>query len=218
MEIIRAFIAIPLPHPLLEKLAALQRKLEKQVPSRSVRWVRVEGIHLTLKFLGDTLTEKLPEIEQALAAVARHAPACTFTVGELGCFPNPRRPRVVWVGVQEPTGRMAALQDAIEEVMAPFGYAPEGRGFTPHLTLGRVRRRTSRSDAAQVGEAVTSTTVGLLAEVPANHFALIRSVLKPTGAEYSRLATFRLGDRECNENRRVAPLAAQEKEGQTHHR
>ena len=216
MEIIRAFIAIPLPHPLLEKLAALQRKLEKQVPSRSVRWVRVEGIHLTLKFLGDTLTEKLPEIEQALAAVARHAPACTFTVGELGCFPNPRRPRVVWVGVQEPTGRMAALQDAIEEVIAPFGYAPEGRGFTPHLTLGRVRRRTSRSDAAQVGEAVTSTTVGLLAEVPANHFALIRSVLKPTGAEYSRLATFRLGNHECNENRRVAPLAAQEKDNQTY--
>lgn len=192
MEIIRAFIAIPLPHPLLEKLAALQRQLEKQVPSRSVRWVRVEGIHLTLKFLGDTLTEKLPEIEQALTAVARHAPACTFTVEELGCFPNPRRPRVVWVGVQEPTGRMAALQDAIEEVMAPFGYEPEGRGFTPHLTLGRVHRRTSRSDVTQVGEAVTSTTVGLLAEVSADHFALIRSVLKPTGAEYTVVEKFLL--------------------------
>ncbi len=192
METIRAFIAIPLPHSLLEKLAALQRQLEKQVPSRSVRWVRLDGIHLTLKFLGDTLTEKLPEIERALAAVAQHAPACTFTVGELGCFPNPRRPRVVWVGVQEPTGRMAALQDGIEEVMAPFGYPPEGRGFTPHLTLGRVRRRTPRSDVAQVGEAVTATRVGTLEEVPADHFALIRSVLKPTGAEYTTLAEFKL--------------------------
>jgi len=192
MEIIRAFIAIPLPRPLLEKLAVLQQKLEKQVPSRSVRWVRVEGIHLTLKFLGDTLTEKLPEIKQALTVVARHAPACTFTVYGLGCFPNPRRPRVVWVGVQEPMGRIAALQDAIEEVMAPFGYEPEGRGFTPHLTLGRVRRRTSRSDVTQVGEAVTSTTVGLLAEVPADRFALIRSVLKPTGAEYTTLEEFPL--------------------------
>ncbi|MCK4450537.1 MAG: RNA 2',3'-cyclic phosphodiesterase, partial [Anaerolineae bacterium] len=119
-------------------------------------------------------------------------PACTFTVEELGCFPNPRRPRVVWVGVQEPTGRMAALQDAIEEVLVPFGYTPEGRGFTPHLTLGRVRRRTSRSDVTQVGEAVASTTVGLLAEVPADHFALIRSVLKPTGAEYTVLEEFPL--------------------------
>lgn len=192
MEIMRAFIAIPLPHPLLEKLADLQRQLEQQVPPRSVRWVRAEGIHLTLKFLGDTPTEKLPAIEQALAAVARHAPACTFTVESLGCFPNPRRPCVVWVGVQEPTGRLAALQDGIEEVLAPFGYAPERRGFTPHLTLGRVQRRASRRDAARIGEIVASTTVGRLAEVTIDHFALIRSVLKPTGAEYTRLAEFKL--------------------------
>nr|HID14223.1 RNA 2',3'-cyclic phosphodiesterase [Anaerolineae bacterium] len=199
METIRAFIAIPLPHPLLEKLAALQRQLESRVPPRSVRWVRAEGIHLTLKFLGDTPREKLPAIERALAAVAQHAPACTFTIEGLGCFPNPRRPRVVWVGVQEPTGRLAALQDAIEEVMAPFGYPPEGRGFTPHLTLGRVRRRTPRSAVARIGEIVTNTTVGMLAEVPADHFALIRSVLKPTGAEYTTLAEFPLRGRVLKE-------------------
>jgi 2'-5' RNA ligase len=192
METIRAFIAIPLPHSLLEKLADLQRQLEAQVPRRSVRWVRAEGIHLTLKFLGDTPTDKLPDITQALAAVARHAPGCTYTVEELGCFPNPRRPRVVWVGVQEPTGWLVVLQDAIEEVLTPLGYSPEGRGFTPHLTLGRIRRGTSRSDAAQVGEVVTSTTVGSLAEVPIDHFALIRSVLKPTGAEYTTLEKFPL--------------------------
>ncbi|RLC88928.1 MAG: RNA 2',3'-cyclic phosphodiesterase, partial [Chloroflexi bacterium] len=189
---IRAFIAIPLPHPLLEELAALQRQLEKQIPPRSVRWVRAEGIHLTLKFLGDTPVEKLPEIKQALAAVARHAPACSFTVAGLGCFPNPRRPRVVWVGVQEPTGRLAALQDAIEEVMAPFGYPAEGRGLTHHLTLGRVRRKVGKEAVRQVGEAVAATEVGLLGEVPADHFALIRSVLKPTGAEYTTLARFPL--------------------------
>jgi 2'-5' RNA ligase len=192
METIRAFIAIPLPHRLLDRLAALQRKLDARVPPRSVRWVRGEGIHLTLKFLGDTSTEKLPEIQQALAAVARHAPACSFTVEGLGCFPNPRRPRVVWTAVQEPTGRLAALQDAIEEVMAPFGYPPEGRGFTPHLTLGRVRRRTERSDVARVGEVVNSTSVGLLDEVVADHFALVRSVLEPTGAEYTILEEFSL--------------------------
>jgi 2'-5' RNA ligase len=192
VDTIRAFIAIPLPSPLLDELIAIQRRLEKRIPPRSVRWVRQEGIHLTLKFLGDTSTEKLPEIKQALAAVARNAPISTFTVGELGCFPNPRRPRVVWVGVQEPTGRLAVLQDAIEEVVAPFGYPPEGRGFKPHLTLGRVRRKVSRSDAAQVGEVVASITVETLAEVPANHFALIRSVLKPTGAEYTTLEEFPL--------------------------
>jgi 2'-5' RNA ligase len=192
METIRAFIAIPLPESVLDELTALQHRLDRRVPSRSVRWGRPEGIHLTLKFLGDTPTDRLPEIKRALTAVARHAPPCTFTVGELGCFPNPRRPRVVWVGVQEPTGRLAALQDAIEEVMAPLGYPPEGRGFTPHLTLGRVGRRTSRNDAARVGEIVTETEVGSLGEVPAGHFALIRSVLKPTGAEYTPLEEFLL--------------------------
>jgi len=176
----------------LDELTALQHRLERRVPSRSVRWVRPEGIHLTLKFLGDTPTEKVPEIKHALTAVARHAPPCTFTVGELGCFPNPRRPRVVWVGVQEPTGRLATLQDAIEEVMAPLGYPPEGRGFTPHLTLGRMGRRTSRDDAARVGEVVTETEVGSLGEVSTALFALIRSVLKPTGAEYTLLEEFLL--------------------------
>ncbi len=192
METIRAFIAIPLPESLLAELTILQRKLESCVPRRSVRWVRPEGVHLTLKFLGDTSTNELPAIKRSLAAVARRAPACTFTVEELGCFPNPRRPRVVWVGVQEPSGRLAALRDAIEEVMAPLGYQPEGRSFTPHLTLGRVGRRASRSDAAQVGESVTEATVGLLAEVSADHFALIRSVLKPSGAEYTTLEEFPL--------------------------
>jgi 2'-5' RNA ligase len=192
METIRAFIAIPLPDPLLKRLAALQQKLERQIPDRSVRWVRAEGIHLTLKFLGDTPTEKLPDIERALEAVAHYAPVCSFTVGELGCFPNPRRPRVVWVGVQETAGRLAALQGAIEEVVAPFGYPPERRGFTPHLTLGRLHRRASRSDATQVGEVVASTTVGSLAEVSAGRFALIRSVLEPGGAEYTTLVEFPL--------------------------
>jgi len=190
METIRTFIAIPLPRPLLGKLADLQRQLERQVPHRSVRWVRPESIHLTLKFLGDTLVERLPEIKRALATVARHAPACTFAVEGVGCFPNPRRPRVVWVGVQEPTGRLAALQDAIEEVLTPFGYEPEGRGFTPHLTLGRVHRKAPRSDVAQVGAVVAGIEVGLLAEVPADRFALIRSVLKPSGAEYTTLEEF----------------------------
>ena len=192
METIRAFIAIPLPRSLLDRLAALQKKLENQVPSRSVRWVQVKSIHLTLKFLGDTPMEKLPEITQALAVVARHVPSCTFSAAGLGCFPNPRRPRVVWVGVQEPLGRLMALQDAIEEVISPLGYPPEGRGFKPHLTLGRIGRRASHSDAAQVGEVVASTTLEPLAEVFADRFALIRSVLKSTGAEYTTLEEFRL--------------------------
>jgi 2'-5' RNA ligase len=192
METIRAFIAVPLPAKLLEELGRVQRRLELQVPPRSVRWVRASGIHLTLKFLGDTPTDKLPGIKAALATVARHAPKCTFTVGNLGCFPKPQRPRVVWVGVQESTGKLAALQDAIEEAVSVFGYPPEGRGFTAHLTLGRVRKKASREEASGVGDVVASTELGTLGEVPVDRFSLIRSVLKPTGAEYTTLEEYRL--------------------------
>ncbi len=192
MDMIRAFIAIPLPHPLLERLEQLQRQLQKQMSPGTVRWVRPEGIHLTLKFLGDTSTEKIAQIKAALLLTARGKPTFTFTVGDLGCFPNPRSPRVVWVGTQEPSGRLATLQDAVEATVAPFGYPPEGRGFTPHLTLGRVQQGASRSDVARIGEAVTTTKVGTLGEVTVDRFALIRSVLQPGGAVYTTLAEFRL--------------------------
>jgi 2'-5' RNA ligase len=193
METIRAFVAIPLPESLLEQLGRLQRRLEIKLPPRTVRWVKPRGIHLTLKFLGDTPADTLPGIKAALATVARHAPASSLSVEGLGCFPNPSRPRVLWVGVVEPSGKLAALQDAIEEALSAFGYQPEGRGFTAHLTLGRVNRRTSRDDARQIGEVVKSSEIGSLGEVEADRFALIRSILKPTGAEYTTLETFQLG-------------------------
>jgi len=192
METIRAFIAVPLPRSLLDQLAALQQQLADQVPARSVRWVRVESIHLTLKFLGDTLTEKLPHVEQALSAVARYAPTAAFTVEGLGCFPNPRHPRIVWVGVKDPTGWLEVLQDAIAEAMTHLGYEREKRKFKPHLTIGRVNRGVSRDDAAQVGQATGDMPVGLLGEISATSFGLIRSVLKPTGAEYTTLTEFPL--------------------------
>jgi 2'-5' RNA ligase len=99
---------------------------------------------------------------------------------------------VLWVGIEEPTGRLAALQDAIEEVMVPFGYEREKRGFHPHLTLGRVRRRVSHDDKEAIGKLVETTETGTLAEFEADHFTLIRSVLKRTGAEYTDLETFPL--------------------------
>jgi 2'-5' RNA ligase len=202
MDMYRLFIAVPLPESLLKRLGDVQYRLQGKVPHRSVRWVRAEGVHLTLKFLGDTPRDRIPTIQEALTVVARNAPVCELTVEGLGCFPSPRRPRVVWVGVREPTGRLKALWTAVEEGMMAIGYKPERHGFSPHLTLGRVRRRTSREDQQQIGEAITGTTVDQLAVFTADRFALIRSVLKPTGAEYTTLATFRLGGQGRSEHDR----------------
>ncbi len=192
MEKMRLFIAIPLPEPVLKRLAEVQHRLKGRVAHRSVRWVRSEGIHLTLKFLGDTTREKVGAIGEALTVVGRNAPGCTVTVEGLGCFPSPRRPRVLWVGVTEPTGRLEALQAAVEEAMTSLGYSPERRGFTPHLTVGRVRRGASRQEMEQIGEAVQTMAVGELATITVDRFELIRSELKPSGAEYTTVETFPL--------------------------
>lgn len=193
METIRTFIAIVLPEPVIRQLAQVQRNLERQAPPESVRWVKSEGIHLTLKFLGDTPVGKLDAIQAALAAVASQASPCAFTVGGLGCFPNARRPRVIWVGIQPVGEELASLQRAVERAMKPLGFPPEGRDFTPHLTLGRVRDRIPPADLSRLGALVSSTDIGTLGEVQTRSFALIQSVLKPSGAEYTPLAEFLIG-------------------------
>jgi 2'-5' RNA ligase len=189
---IRLFIAIPLPELLLKRLADVKYRLQGKVPHKSVRWVRSEGIHLTLKFLGDTPREKVSTITEALTVVGRNAPPCMLVAEGLGCFPNLRRPRVLWVGVKEPTGRLETLQKAVEEAMTALGYKPERHGFTPHLTLGRVRRGASRQEEREIAEVIEGTSVDQLAEFTADRFELIRSDLKPTGAEYTTLETFLL--------------------------
>jgi len=188
MQQIRTFIAIELDEAMREALAAVQDELQAAAPPRSVRWVRPEGIHLTLKFLGDTPVARLEEIKQALAAAAAEVAPFSFTVEGLGCFPNPRRPRVIWVGVKEPTGTLAALWRAVEAHVAPLGWPTEKRGFQPHLTLGRVQRRVTSADRRALGELVEKSDVGQLGSITVRAVSFIRSELKPTGAVYTRLA------------------------------
>lgn len=195
LQAIRAFTAIPLPRSVLDRVERIQRQLQDYIPHRNIRWVRSAAIHVTLNFLGDISTSKVPEIEQALQSVAHHAPECTFTVTGLSCFPSLRRPRVVWVGITETSGQLAALQTAIEEAIAPLGFERECRAFTPHLTLGRVSRRATRTDAARIVSLIAQTEAKALGEVTADHFCLIQSTLKPTGAEYTVIRQFDLRQR-----------------------
>ena len=192
MPTVRAFIAIELPPDLLAQIGRLQARVRQELPPGLVRWVQPEGIHLTLKFLGDVDRERLPEIERALgSACAPHAPF-DLQISEMGCFPNPQRPRVVWVGVQETGETLAALQRDVERAIAPLGFPPDRRGFHPHLTLGRVKdrrpnaRRSAELDA--LGAYVTRARVRLgTLHVDAVH--LMRSELLPSGAVYTSLAT-----------------------------
>jgi len=190
---IRSFVAIELPTTTRTALQDVAERLRRQAPPDSVRWTRVEGIHLTLQFLGDVAEANLPHIKAALAEVGRRHTPFTFTVGGVGCFPNLRRPGVVWVGVQEESGALAALQRAVEKSLKPLGFEAERRAFHPHLTLGRTRKGIHSFDQRRLGEVIAAAGVGELAQVHATSFRLMRSDLRPDGAIYSAMAEFPLG-------------------------
>jgi len=192
MKQVRTFIAIELDETINAALADLQGQLKAKIPQGSVRWVKPGGIHLTLKFLGDVPANRIEEIERALTQACAEFPAFSLSVGGLGCFPNPQRPRVVWVGVQEESETLAGLQKAIEDGMEKLGFAPEGRKFHAHLTLGRARRRTSSGDVRRLGRLVKECDIGQLGRMEARAVSLVKSDLRPTGAVYTQLATVRL--------------------------
>jgi 2'-5' RNA ligase len=192
---VRTFIAIELDKAVGAGLERVQERLREHVPSRSVRWVRPEGIHLTLKFLGDTPVDQVDVVKVAMVQAVAESWCFDVVVGGLGCFPNARRPRVVWIGLQEPTGALDALRDRIETHVAPLGFPTEKRPFHPHLTLGRVQRHASRSVVQKIGEVVSTSTFGKIGEMAVSHVSHIKSDLLPNGAVYTTLSEARLQQR-----------------------
>jgi 2'-5' RNA ligase len=195
MAEIRTFIAVRLNERIHRRLELLQEELRGATPPRMVRWVEPANIHLTLKFLGDVPEARIVEISQAIQTVAAGATPFSFELAGLGCFPNTQRPNVVWVGVQEPAGRLARLQENVESALERLGFAREGRGFSPHLTLGRVRREGRPADIAAVGQAIEKrrdkvTSVGRQ-EIAT--ITLFKSDLRPDGPIYTALAEMTLG-------------------------
>ncbi len=184
----RTFIAIELDRELRNNLGRLQDRLAGQMAPGSVRWVRPEGIHLTLKFLGDTKLDQVEEVKAALARAVTGVGPFAFTVTGLGCFPTARQPRVVWVGIQELTGILPRLRDAVEDHVAPLGFPTEKRPFSPHLTLGRVHRRACKSEVREIGQVVASSTIGIVGEMTVTSVLYIKSELKPGGAVYTTLS------------------------------
>jgi 2'-5' RNA ligase len=194
IETLRTFIAVPLSKVVMQELDKLQRQLMRACPARAVRWVPAENVHLTMHFLGDILPERVGPIKEALTIVARDVPPFSFTAGQLGAFPNTNRPRVIWVGVSDTASWLALLHEAVNESMEQLGYKREARRFSPHLTLGRIQRRAAQEDVRNVGKTLTATQVGTLGIVMVETLVFFQSVLRPGGAEYTPLATFKLGN------------------------
>jgi RNA 2',3'-cyclic 3'-phosphodiesterase len=191
----RLFTAVELPLNLRRQLSGLIAQLGEALPRGSVRWVRAEGIHLTLKFYGEVATDQAPRLQAALARAAGSAAPMALELRELGAFPSLARPRVIWVGVQGEVDKLNALQRAVEEASAPLGFEPEARGFTPHLTLGRVNAGWSPAYQAKLAEACARLGPSLRGAFLAEALSLMRSELGRGGAVYTCLAAATLGSR-----------------------
>jgi len=179
----RLFVAIDIPEEVRSAIGALASKL--QIACRKARWTRIEGLHVTLKFIGETSAEKTEMIKAALAAIPARTPFSMNFRG-LGFFPNERRPRVLWAGI-EANSDLSSLAAAVETALEPLGIPHEERPFSPHLTLARFD--TPRGLHALHAAIEKAGTVEF-GSTTAKEFHLYQSVLKRGGAEYTRLATF----------------------------
>jgi 2'-5' RNA ligase len=180
MDEIRAFIAIEIPCGLTRQLDEVKSNLSKRLHKGGVRWVRSENIHLTLRFLGKVAHQKLVGIYGGLDHLAAESSRFSLDLGALGCFPNPRRPRVIWIGLGGGADQLGVVQDKISQMLLPIGWEEEGRSFHPHLTLGRVKNAKNVVEARfPWGNVLVSGCI----EVTAVH--LIESQLLPQGAEYT---------------------------------
>ncbi len=186
MGLLRAFIASELPPALQESIYTATAGLRHALRDGLIRWVPAHNVHLTLKFLGDVSPSSLDLITQMLVTEASEFPAFDVSVEGLGCYPNARRPRVLWVGLKAPA-ELASLQRAIEAAAARLGYESEDRDFSPHLTIGRVRQNTSSGDLLKIRAAVEECHVGLLGSARVEAVHLFKSELRPEGSIYTRL-------------------------------
>lgn len=171
MELARLFVGLPLPREYQDGLAALTRSLGPAAPGQC-SWTRPGNWHVTLKFLGETPLEALPDVHAALSAVAWEPFA--LRAGGGGFFPSAKRPRVLWVGVARGAPELRALAGQVDGALAMAGFAPEAREFAAHLTVARIKFSRPGSD--------WKTTLGILLEAKwpeftADRFTLWRSML-----------------------------------------
>lgn len=189
---VRSFIAIPVPDQGIEALQDTVQKLESDI-GRSVRWVRLDGIHLTLKFMSDIPAGTVEQVLEALPQVASQFPSIKLAISGLGVFPNTRRPRVLWAGLTGELEALSELQSAVDDMVGRLGLPKEQRPFSPHLTLGRVRRETSESQLRKIGEIMADAAPPSAVPWTANTVNLMRTELDPAGSRHYLVGAAAIG-------------------------
>lgn len=182
----RLFVAAPFPTEVKNELGKLiddwRRERDK------VGWVKKENLHLTLKFLGETPVEKLEPLKANLSSRLNGSAAFTISLSGAGGFPNLNRARVLWIGVSEGKEKLAELAQKVEEATLPLGFPSEGRDFSAHLTVGRVKDSGLSEPLLAKVRACTFEAKGIIV----SEAVLYQSELAPGGSVYTPLARFEL--------------------------
>lgn len=189
---IRSFIAIELPADVRSELEKLQGSL-KSARFDFARWVPAENIHVTLKFLGNISPARVNDIVDVVKELSREFEPFELEIGGIGAFPNLKRPRVLWIGLGGDIDRLQTLQGSLEERLARLGFTKESRGFTPHLTLARLRENMSPEQRRAFSDLIAGRSVWLGCRFVVDCISLMKSQLLPSGAVYTRIARTKLG-------------------------
>jgi 2'-5' RNA ligase len=186
MSLLRIFIAADIPPSLQQAIQQKVGLLRKTIGDRSVRWVPVQNMHLTLKFLGDVSPANVESLKEILRNEADSCPVFDITISRLGSFPNSKRPRVLFIGIQAPA-QLEALQRGIDSATSRLGYESEARPFSPHLTIGRVKETATASDLQKIRGILDQVKIDSLGTAGVDSVHLYKSELKPGGSVYSKL-------------------------------
>jgi len=193
MNVFRAFVAVDLNTEVLDQLAQVMDGLREEIGG-TVRWIPVENMHLTLKFLGDVSLSNVEMLKKIIQTASAGHPMFAVSVGGVGAFPTVQQARVVWAGVEGPAELMS-VQRMIDLETARLGYASEPRPFKPHLTLGRVVRNISPKEALKIAQVLKEKKVGFLGVAQVREVHLYRSDLQPNGALYTRIFSVPLAEK-----------------------
>jgi RNA 2',3'-cyclic 3'-phosphodiesterase len=199
----RTFVAVELPDAVKRSVVARQRRLQQQLHERGiaacVRWTPEDNLHLTLRFLGDTTDGQFEQLTRLFTLAANSVPPFALAVQKLGCFPNFRRPNIVWLDFGGTFTPLLRLQQDIETAAQRAGFAPEARAFTPHLTIGRAHKSAANADLERTGEMLRqlALTTPEGSQTPAqgfavDHIAFVESDLRQEGPVYTVRAQFPL--------------------------
>jgi 2'-5' RNA ligase len=191
MEKVRAFIALEMPDEIRRALDEISMNLRKELSAARLRWVPVENMHLTLKFIGDIAVDKVPSIIEILKTQSAPFAPFDLSVDGLGAFPNLQRARVIWVGVNA-ARPLYDFQRDIESSLADLGFTPESRAFSPHLTLARLRGHARSADLDRIRGVLAATPKPSPTKGIADKITLFSSELKPSGSVYNALSRFLL--------------------------